>query len=224
MFRHAVARWLRAAEAASGPRIVRTAKRYPSCRTEKPVAQFGRNSARPDGLQSVCRGGPADDWTSGPPRATHTPVLHALQRTSNAPVRLRRCASARPDFRLTLQADSNSEAHLVGHELVHRPPGFSPPSRPPPAGAASDEQKLIGDFGRPFSDYAEQTSPPMSRPRFRIRHEARGGEYVRGVTPVKTVVGLTKARWNVTEDVLPWPATDRTDWPAAPAVARAPAP
>lgn len=55
VFRHAVARRLRAAEAASGPRIIRTAKRCPSCRTERPVTQFGRNSARPDGLQSVCR-------------------------------------------------------------------------------------------------------------------------------------------------------------------------
>jgi hypothetical protein len=55
VFRHAVARRLRAAEAASGPRIIRTEKWCPSCRTEKPVADFGRNSARPDGLQSVCR-------------------------------------------------------------------------------------------------------------------------------------------------------------------------
>ncbi|MEQ0558326.1 hypothetical protein ABJI51_04525 [Amycolatopsis sp. NEAU-NG30] len=55
VFRHAVARRLRAAEAASGPRIIRAAKRCPSCRTEKLVAEFGRNGARPDGLQSVCR-------------------------------------------------------------------------------------------------------------------------------------------------------------------------
>ncbi|RSN65349.1 hypothetical protein DMH01_02875 [Amycolatopsis sp. WAC 04182] len=44
-----------AAEAANAPRIIREAKRCPSCRVEKPVAEFGRNAARPDGLQSVCR-------------------------------------------------------------------------------------------------------------------------------------------------------------------------
>lgn len=55
VIRHAVGRRLRAAEAASVPRILRESKRCPACQVEKPVAEFGRNAARPDGLQSVCR-------------------------------------------------------------------------------------------------------------------------------------------------------------------------
>lgn len=30
-------------------------KRCPSCETTKPVSAFGKNAARPDGLQSQCR-------------------------------------------------------------------------------------------------------------------------------------------------------------------------
>lgn len=37
------------------PRIVRAAKRCPSCEEVKAADEFGRNAARPDGLQSVCR-------------------------------------------------------------------------------------------------------------------------------------------------------------------------
>lgn len=37
------------------PRIVREAKRCPSCAEVKAAEDFGRNAARPDGLQSACR-------------------------------------------------------------------------------------------------------------------------------------------------------------------------
>lgn len=37
------------------PRIVRAEKRCPSCDEVKAAEEFGRNAARPDGLQSVCR-------------------------------------------------------------------------------------------------------------------------------------------------------------------------
>ncbi|WP_394620930.1 hypothetical protein JNUCC0626_18090 [Lentzea sp. JNUCC 0626] len=52
---HEIARRRRAA-ASAGPRIVRTEKRCPGCGATKLVAEFGRNAARPDGLQSLCRG------------------------------------------------------------------------------------------------------------------------------------------------------------------------
>lgn len=32
-----------------------TTKRCPGCATTKPVTAFGKNAARPDGLQSLCR-------------------------------------------------------------------------------------------------------------------------------------------------------------------------
>lgn len=40
---------------AAEPRIVRTEKRCPSCDEVRAAEEFGRNAARPDGLQSVCR-------------------------------------------------------------------------------------------------------------------------------------------------------------------------
>jgi hypothetical protein len=40
---------------AAEPRIARTEKRCPSCKEVRAAEEFGRNAARPDGLQSICR-------------------------------------------------------------------------------------------------------------------------------------------------------------------------
>jgi len=47
-------RRVRAAREAT-PRIVRAEKLCPRCEEVKPSEAFGRNAARPDGLQSLCR-------------------------------------------------------------------------------------------------------------------------------------------------------------------------
>jgi hypothetical protein len=55
ILRQDIQRRRRAAEAAHEPHIVREEKYCPRCDEVKPVEAFGKNSARPDGLQSMCK-------------------------------------------------------------------------------------------------------------------------------------------------------------------------
>jgi hypothetical protein len=68
ILRHEIQRRRKAAEAAreeerqyrrelvaNGPTVIRAEKRCPRCDEVKPGEEFGKNSARPDGLQSICK-------------------------------------------------------------------------------------------------------------------------------------------------------------------------